>query len=108
MLADDPCLTEVLRILELSDDGKPLLTVWCRHHVIVLRQIRVCAVRNTVLARVPGAHARRDDFQIALSGFSSSSDGMVLLSRGVALPGRLAAGCFGWTKTEEAGLSSRR
>src|SRR5437899_9595791 len=50
--ADHPGLAEILGIPDLRDDREPRITVWGVHHMKVLGQVRVRAVRNAVFAGV--------------------------------------------------------
>src|SRR5687767_2616095 len=61
-----PC--QILRIGDDRRDDEPIVAVWLGEAVVPFFERRVRAVRDAVLAQVPGTHLRRDDFELRRPG----------------------------------------
>ena len=86
MRTDDPGFAEILRIPDLGNDREPLIAGWSVHQVIVLGEVRVRTIGDTVLAGVARAQTDGHDLQIAFPGLAASRDGKLPLSRRITLP----------------------
>src|SRR2546428_14001002 len=83
MRSDDKWFAQILRIGRYDRDDEHHVAVTLLQHVVVFRESRIFAIRNTVFPEVAGLQVRRRDFQR-----SSSLGRHVRISFGIASAAR--------------------